>query len=351
MQKYLAERQKMMVEEKRLDWAAGELLAYATILDEGKDVRLSGEDVKRGTFTHRHAVINDEKTDEEYNRLSNLAANQGKFRIFNSHLSEYGVLGFEYGYSITDPNPLVIWEAQFGDFNNGAQIIIDQFIAAAESKWQRSSGLVMLLPHGYEGQGPEHSSARLERFLQLCAELNMVVTNITTPANFFHAMRRQLAWEFRKPLVVMSPKSLLRHPQCISQLSEITSGGFKEVIADEPKSKNIRKIVFCTGKIYYELKERQEQKNATDVLIVRLEQLYPVPEKQMQEIVKKYPKAEVVWVQEEPKNMGAWSFLIGRLYDVLPMKVVARKNSASPATGYKKQHVKEQEAILEAAFE
>lgn len=351
MQKYLAERQKMMVEEKRLDWAAGELLAYATILDEGKDVRLSGEDVKRGTFTHRHAVINDEKTDEEYNRLSNLSANQGKFRIFNSHLSEYGVLGFEYGYSITDPNPLVIWEAQFGDFNNGAQIIIDQFIAAAESKWQRSSGLVMLLPHGYEGQGPEHSSARLERFLQLCAELNMVVTNITTPANFFHAMRRQLAWEFRKPLVVMSPKSLLRHPQCISELSEITKGGFKEVIADEPKSKNIRKIVFCTGKIYYELKERQEQKNATDVLIVRLEQLYPVPEKQMQEIVKKYPKAEVVWVQEEPKNMGAWSFLIGRLYDVLPMKVVARKNSASPATGYKKQHVKEQEAILEAAFE
>lgn len=351
MQKYLAERQKMMVEEKRLDWAAGELLAYASILDEGKDVRLSGEDVKRGTFTHRHAVINDEKTDEEYNRLSNLAPNQGKFRIFNSHLSEYGVLGFEYGYSITDPNPLVIWEAQFGDFNNGAQIIIDQFIAAAESKWQRSSGLVMLLPHGYEGQGPEHSSARLERFLQLCAELNMVVTNITTPANFFHAMRRQLAWDFRKPLVVMSPKSLLRHPQCISQLSEITNGGFKEVIADEPKTKNIRKIVFCTGKIYYELKERQEQKNATDVLIVRLEQLYPVPEKQMQEIVKKYPKAEVVWVQEEPKNMGAWSFLIGRLYDVLPMKVVARKNSASPATGYKKQHVKEQEAILEAAFE
>lgn len=351
MQKYLAERQKMMVDEKRLDWAAAELLAYASILEEGKDVRLSGEDVKRGTFTHRHAVINDEITDEKYNRLSNIAPNQGKFRIFNSHLSEYGVLGFEYGYSITDPHPLVIWEAQFGDFNNGAQIIIDQFVAAAESKWQRSSGLVMLLPHGYEGQGPEHSSARLERFLQLCAELNMVVTNITTPANFFHAMRRQLAWEFRKPLIVMSPKSLLRHPQCVSQLSEISKGKFKELIADEPKSKNIRKIVFCSGKIYYELKERQTLKKADDVLFVRLEQLYPVPEKQMQEIVKKYPKAEVVWVQEEPKNMGAWSFLIGRLYDVLPMKVVARKNSASPATGYKKQHLQEQEAILEAAFE
>lgn len=350
MQKYLAERQKHMVEEKRLDWAAGELLAYASILNEGKDVRLSGEDVERGTFTHRHAVIYDEKTDNKYNRLSKLSPKQGKFRIYNSHLSEYGVLGFEYGYSITHPDPLVIWEAQFGDFNNGAQIIIDQFIAAAESKWQRSSGLVMLLPHGYEGQGPEHSSARLERFLQLCAELNMVVVNITTPANFFHAMRRQLAWEFRKPLIVMSPKSLLRHPQCVSNVSELTQGGFKEIIADEPQSKKIRKIVFCSGKIYYDLKERQAKKEANDVLLVRLEQIYPIPEKQMQEIVKSYPKAEICWVQEEPLNMGAWSFLIGRLYDVLPMKIIARKNSASPATGYKKQHVKEQDAILEAAF-
>jgi 2-oxoglutarate dehydrogenase E1 component len=350
MQKYLAERQKMMIEEKRLDWAAGELLAYASILDEGKDVRLSGEDVKRGTFTHRHAVIYDEKTDEEYNRLSKLSPHQGKFRIFNSHLSEYGVLGYEYGYSIADPNPLVIWEAQFGDFSNGAQIVIDQFIAAAESKWQRSSGLVLLLPHGYEGQGPEHSSARLERFLQLCAELNMVVVNITTPANFFHALRRQLAWEFRKPLIVMSPKSLLRHPRCISALDEITRGRFQEVIADMPSGKNIRRIIFCSGKIYYELQERQEQLKANDVLLVRLEQLYPVPEKQMQQVVKAHPKAVVYWVQEEPKNMGAWSFLIGRLYDVLPMKVIARKNSASPATGFKKQHLKEQEEILEAAF-
>lgn len=350
MKKYLAERQTLMVEEKRLDWAAGELLAYATILNDGKDVRFSGEDVERGTFTHRHAVIYDEKTGEGYNRLSKLSPNQGKFRIYNSHLSEYGVLGFEYGYSMVHPDPLVIWEAQFGDFNNGAQIMIDQFIAAAESKWQRCSGLVMLLPHGYEGQGPEHSSARLERFLQLCAELNMVVVNITTPANYFHAMRRQLAWEFRKPLIVMSPKSLLRHPQCISSLNELTSGAFCELIADEPQSKNIRKILFCSGKIYYDLKNKQTEKGSKDILIVRLEQLYPIPEKQMQEIVARYPKAEVVWVQEEPLNMGAWSFLIGRLYNVLPMKVIARKNSASPATGYKKQHIKEQEAVLEAAF-
>lgn len=350
MKKYLAERQTLMVEEKRLDWAAGELLAYATILNDGKDVRFSGEDVERGTFTHRHAVIYDEKTGEGYNRLSKLSPNQGKFRIYNSHLSEYGVLGFEYGYSMVHPDPLVIWEAQFGDFNNGAQIMIDQFIAAAESKWQRCSGLVMLLPHGYEGQGPEHSSARLERFLQLCAELNMVVVNITTPANYFHAMRRQLAWEFRKPLIVMSPKSLLRHPQCISSLNELTSGAFCELIADEPQSKNIRKILFCSGKIYYDLKNKQTEKGSKDILIVRLEQLYPIPEKQMQEIVARYPKAEVVWIQEEPLNMGAWSFLIGRLYNVLPMKVIARKNSASPATGYKKQHIKEQEAVLEAAF-
>ncbi|HRP39507.1 MAG: 2-oxoglutarate dehydrogenase E1 component [Chitinophagales bacterium] len=350
MKKYLAERQTLMVEEKRLDWAAGELLAYASILNDGKDVRFSGEDVERGTFTHRHAVIYDENNGNGYNRLSKLSPTQGKFRIYNSHLSEYGVLGFEYGYSMVHPEPLVIWEAQFGDFNNGAQIMIDQFIAAAESKWQRCSGLVMLLPHGYEGQGPEHSSARLERFLQLCAELNMVVTNISSPANYFHAMRRQLAWEFRKPLIVMSPKSLLRHPQCVSDLSEITTGTFREIIADEPQSKNIRRILFCSGKIYFDLKNKQTQKAANDVLIVRIEQLYPIPEKQMQEVVKKYPKAEVVWVQEEPLNMGAWSFLIGRLYDVLPMKVVARKNSASPATGYKKQHLKEQEAILEAAF-
>ncbi len=352
MQKYLKDRQKLICEDKKLDWAAAELLAYASILNDGNDVRLSGEDVKRGTFTHRHVVINDEKTDEEYNRLSRLSEKQGKFRVINSHLSEYGVLGFEYGYSITDPNPLVIWEAQFGDFNNGAQIIIDQFIAAAESKWQRYSGLVMLLPHGYEGQGPEHSSARLERFLQMCAELNMVVVNITSPANFFHAMRRQLAWEFRKPLVVMSPKSLLRHAACVSDLAEITQGTFREVIVDEPQNKKIRKVVFCSGKIYYDLKERQLKEDKTDVLIARVEQLYPIPLKQMQAVIDKYPDAEIAWLQEEPKNMGAWQFLVGRLFGVLPkVKGIYRKNSASPATGFKKQHLKEQDYLLTEALQ
>lgn len=350
VQKYLEERRKVMNDNRSVDWAAAELLAYGSILLEGKNVRLSGEDVKRGTFTHRHAVITDENTDAEFNRLSKIADKQGTFFIYNSHLSEYGVLGFEYGYSIASPDHLVLWEAQFGDFSNGAQIIIDQFLAAAESKWQRSSGLVMLLPHGYEGQGPEHSSARLERFLQLCAELNMVVVNITDPANYFHALRRQLAWNFRKPLVVMSPKSLLRHPKCQSPIDRIFEGGFKELLLDEPESKKVRKVIFCSGKIYYDLLEKKEKEGIKDVAIARLEQLYPIPEKAMQEVMKKYKGAEAVWVQEEPQNKGAWNFLLGRLYEVLPLKVVARKNSASPATGFKKQHVKEQEEILKQAF-
>jgi 2-oxoglutarate dehydrogenase E1 component len=350
MQKYLEERKKLMIENNTLDWAAGELIAYAAILNDGNNIRLSGEDVKRGTFTHRHAVINDENTDEEYNRLSNISPEQGKFFIYNSHLSEYGVLGFEFGYSLPSPDALVIWEGQFGDFSNGAQIIIDQFIASAESKWQRNSGLTLLLPHGYEGQGPEHSSARLERFLQLCAELNMVVVNITDPANYFHALRRQMKWEFRKPLIVMSPKSLLRHPRCQSSADNITKGGFREVIVDEIEGKKARKVLFCSGKIYYDLLEKKEKEGIKDVVIARVEQLYPIPEKQMQDVVSKYKGAEVVWVQEEPQNMGAWNFLLSRLYEVLPLKVISRKNSASPATGFKKQHVKEQEAILTEAF-
>ena len=349
VQKYLEDRRKVMQDNKSVDWAAAELLAYGAILLDGKDVRLSGEDVKRGTFTHRHAVITDENTDQEFNRLSKIDDRQGRFFIYNSHLSEYGVLGFEYGYAITQPEALVLWEAQFGDFSNGAQIIIDQFIAAAESKWQRSCGLVLLLPHGYEGQGPEHSSARLERFLQLCAELNMVVVNITDPANYFHALRRQLSWSFRKPLVVMTPKSLLRHPRCQSPIDQIFEGGFRELLVDEIEGK-ARKILFCSGKIYYDLLEWKEKKNINDVVIARLEQLYPIPEKAMQALMKKHKGAKVLWVQEEPQNMGAWNFLLGRLYQSLPMEVVARKNSASPATGYKKQHNKEQEAILEQAF-
>ena len=351
VQKHIDDRRDKMVTNKVIDWAAAELMAYGSILLDGKNVRLSGEDVKRGTFTHRHAVITDVNTEKEYNRLSPVE-NNSHFFIYNSNLSEYGVLGFEYGYSITQPNALVLWEAQYGDFSNGAQIITDQFIASGETKWQRKTGVVLLLPHGYEGEGPEHSSARLERYLQLCAELNMVVVNITDPANYFHALRRQLAWEFRKPLIVMSPKSLLRLPKCISPIENITKGGFREVIDDEAITdvKKVRRVLFCTGKIYYELLDKQEKDGVKDIAIVRLEQLYPLPETQLLELGKKYSKAEFVWVQEEPKNNGAWTFLLGRLYDKLPMKVIARKNSASPASGFKKQHLKEQEDILNKAF-
>lgn len=350
MQKYLEDRRKMLNEEKKIDWAAGELLAYGSILLEGKDIRLSGEDVKRGTFTHRHVVITDEHTDKEYSRLSRLSENQGRFFVYNSHLSEYGVLGYEYGYSQPSPESLVLWEAQFGDFSNGAQIIIDQFIAAAESKWQRQTGLVMLLPHGYEGQGPEHSSARLERFLQQCAEMNMVVVNISDPANFFHALRRQLKWEFRKPLIVMSPKSLLRHPKCVAPLSRITNGSFEELIVDSVEVK-VRKIIFCTGKIYYDLIERRERDNVKDVIIARVEQLYPMPIDKMGALTKLHPEAEVLWVQEEPENMGAWHFVLTRTLGKLNIKGITRKSSASPATGFKKMHVQEQDSILTKAFE
>lgn len=358
VQKHIEDRKDKLVTNKIVDWAAAELMAYGSILLDGKNVRLSGEDVKRGTFTHRHAVITDINTEREYNRLSPLETDKSKFFIYNSHLSEYGVLGFEYGYSITHPDPLVIWEAQYGDFSNGAQIITDQFVASGETKWQRKSGLVMLLPHGYEGEGPEHSSARLERYLQLCAELNMVVVNITDPANYFHALRRQLAWEFRKPLVVMSPKSLLRHPRAISPLENVTKGGFQEVL-DDPQfkdGKKVRRVVLCTGKIYYELLEKQEKDGVKDVAVVRMEQLYPLPYTQLEALTAKYPKAEFVWVQEEPKNNGAWTFLLSRLYenglyDKMKLRVIARKNSASPATGFKKQHVKEQDEILSKAFE
>jgi 2-oxoglutarate dehydrogenase E1 component len=349
------EKQLKTAEEKVkdgfVDWAAAELMAYGSILMEGKNVRLSGEDVKRGTFTHRHAVLTDENTDAEYNRLSNLSDKQGKIFIYNSHLSEYGVLGFEYGYSIVYPDALVLWEAQFGDFANGAQIVIDQFIAAGESKWQRSTGMVMLLPHGYEGQGPEHSSARLERFLQMCAENNMVVVNITDPANFFHALRRQMAWEFRKPLIVMSPKQGLRHPDSVSKIEMLSKGGFREVLDDENvDAKKVRKVLLVSGRLYFDLLKKQRDEKITDVAIVRLEQLYPLPENQLLELKKKYAKAEFVWVQDEPRNMGAWTFLLENLNPILPISCISRKNSASPATGFKKQHVKENIDILTKAF-
>lgn len=352
VQKMLDERRKMFFETKQLDWASAELLAYGTLLLEGHDVRISGQDTIRGTFSHRHAILYDEETNAEYNRLDNLTPEQtARFRIYNSLLSEFGVLGFEFGYSQASPDALVAWEAQFGDFTNGAQTIIDQFITSSETKWQRWSGLVLLLPHGYEGQGPEHSSARLERFLQNCAELNMVVVNCTSPANFFHALRRQIAWPFRKPLIVMSPKSLLRHPKCSSPLDELTTGRFREVIVNDfgNDARAVRRVICCSGKIYYDLLARQEQEQRDDMVIVRLEQLYPLPSSQLDVVMDAYPHADKFWVQEEPSNMGAWVYMHS-CYRKVSWQVISRKSSASSATGYYRVHEQEQNEILDKAF-
>lgn len=355
IEKLFEERSKMANTTHVFDWAMGEQLAYGTLLAEGKRVRLSGQDVERGTFSHRHAVLTLEDSEEEYIPLANISDQQAPFDIYNSHLSEYGVLGFEYGYAMANPNALTIWEAQFGDFFNGAQIVVDQYIASAETKWQRENGLVMLLPHGYEGQGPEHSSARIERFMELCADYNMQVTNCTTPANFFHALRRQFKRDFRKPLVVFTPKSLLRHPQCVSKLQEFTEGKFQEVIADpNVKAADVNRVLFCSGKIYYELLEKQQKDQTKDVAIVRVEQLYPTPVEQMEAVYKSYKNArEAVWVQEEPENMGAWPYLLRRLRksSFSDIEVISRRESSSTATGFAKQHADQQAYILARAFE
>lgn len=351
IEKQLKQRKDMFFKDKQLNWAGGELLAYGTLLLEGNPVRLTGQDVQRGTFSHRHAVLHDANTNEAYNSLNHLEGTDQKFEIYNSLLSEFGVMGFEFGYAMANPNALTIWEAQFGDFANGAQVMIDQFISCSETKWQRMNGLVLLLPHGYEGQGPEHSNARPERYLQLCAEYNMVVANITTPANFFHALRRQMTWEFRKPLVVMSPKSLLRHPKAVSDLSDFTSGRFQEVIADDVvKPTSARKVVLCSGKVYYDLIEKREKDKIKDVAVIRLEQLHPFPKNQVDDLLAKYTKAEdFVWLQEEPENMGYWNY-VQRIYPERSFKLISRKASASPATGFAKVHAEEQELIIEKAF-
>ncbi len=352
--KRILKRTQSHIDAGICDWAMAEHLAYGSLLIEGHHVRMSGQDVKRGTFSHRNVILYDTETNAQYNRLNHLAEDQAEFQIYNSLLSEFGVLGFEYGYSLATPDSLVVWEAQFGDFVNGAQTMIDQFISSSETKWGRMSGLVMLLPHGYEGQGPEHSSARLERFLQSCAEYNMTVANVTTPANFFHLMRRQLARPFRKPLIVMSPKSLLRHPQCVSSFEDFAQGGFQETL-DDPKvpsateAAKVKKVLCCSGKIYYELIEKKEAEGRDDIAIVRLEQLYPFPKKQVNAILNKYSHAKFCWVQEEPSNMGAWQYILAfyRKYD---LELISRKSSASPATGYKKIHKQETEDILNRAF-
>jgi len=338
-----------------LDWAMAELMAYGSILLENKDVRMSGQDVRRGTFSHRHAVLNDVKEhDKDYNRINSIQEKQGKYRIYNSLLSEFAVLGFEYGYSLANPDTLVIWEAQFGDFYNGAQTIVDQYIVAAESKWRRMSGLVMLLPHGMEGQGPEHSSSRVERFLQQCAENNITVANITTPANFFHALRRQLAWPFRKPMVVMSPKSLLRHPLCVSKKEEFTTDNNFQEYYDDPdvtdkNAKDIKRVLFCSGKIYYDLLSRKHKTKRTDIAIVRFEQLYPFPEKNIDTLMKRYENAEKYWVQEEPENMGPWRYVYSNL-NLTDIKYIGRKDKASPASGFKKVHDQQQMDIVDESF-
>ncbi len=346
------QRRKMVIEENKYDWAMAELTAYATLLLEGIPVRLSGQDVERGTFSHRHAVLRIEDSEKKYIPLQHISENQANFSIYNSLLSEYGVLGFEYGYALTSPYSLTIWEAQFGDFANTAQVIFDQFISSAEEKWNVMNDLVVFLPHGYEGQGPEHSSARMERFLILAADFNMQLANCTTPANFFHILRRQLKRPFRKPLIIFTPKSLLRHPKVISPIEDLSNGSFKEVIDDETaKVEEIKKIIFCTGKIYYELLEEKEKHNYSDVALIRIEQLFPFPKKQVKELIDKYKNTETyLWVQEEPANMGAWEFIKNNLGDEISITHISRPPSGSPATGSSKFHTIQQGKIIDKAF-
>lgn len=328
-----------MLETDRLDWGMGEMLAYASLLDEGHPIRISGQDVERGTFSHRHAVIKTEDDEEEIILLNHLNKQQAKLQIYNSLLSEYGVLGFDYGYAFATPNGLTVWEAQFGDFNNGAQIIIDQYLSSAEEKWNTQNGMVLLLPHGYEGMGPEHSSGRLERYLQLCAEDNMIIANATTPANYFHLLRRQLKFPFRKPLIVFTPKKLLRYPACVSSLDEMANGQFQELIPD-PRNQNkaaIDTLVFCSGKVYYDYLEFVEKNGGGDnIAVARLEQLFPLPEKQIKELIASYPNLQhVVWMQEEPENMGSWTFILRSLRDI-DWKIMGLKASGSPSAGSSK---------------
>lgn len=346
--KIIKERHNLYFEQNKVDWGMAEHLAFATLLSEGHDVRLSGEDVGRGTFSHRHAVVKEEESEESIIPLSRIKEQGGgTFHVYNSLLSEYGVLGFEYGYALTAPQTLTIWEAQFGDFANGAQIMIDQYICCGEDKWKNQSGLVMLLPHGYEGQGAEHSSARLERYLQLCATQNMYVTNCTTPANLFHLLRRQLKAPFRKPLVAMSPKSLLRHPLVISSVEELTQGYFQEVLDDsQVNPEEVRTLTFCSGRFYYDLLAEREKLGRKDVALVRIEQLFPLPIEELKLIIARYPNVtDYVWAQEEPKNMGAYGYMLMN-FDIVKWRLAAANAYSAPAPGSPMRHkARHQEAI------
>ncbi|WP_282115812.1 2-oxoglutarate dehydrogenase E1 component [Cellulophaga baltica] len=351
--KLVEDRRKMFFENDSLDWAMGELLAYGSLLQEGFGVRMSGQDVERGTFSHRHAVVKVEDSEEEVVPLNLVEGKKGDFHIFNSHLSEYGVVGFDYGYAMASPNTLTIWEAQFGDFSNGAQIMIDQYISAAEDKWKLQNGLVMLLPHGYEGQGAEHSSARMERFLQLCASDNMFIADVTTPANMFHLLRRQMKANFRKPLVVFTPKSLLRHPKAVSSIEEFATGGFQEVIDDAAADvKKVKILVFCNGKFYYDLLAAREEHTREDVALVRVEQLFPLPAQKMKAIMKKYAEADdVVWAQEEPRNMGAWSHIMMHFSEASTLRVASRRFYASPAAGSAVRSKRRHQEVIDYVFD
>lgn len=354
LKRLLEMRRKMIYETKEVDWGMAEHLAYGSLLLEGYTVRLSGQDVERGTFSHRHAVLFDQKNEDKYIPLQHISLNQGKFYIYNSLLSEYAVLGFEFGYAYAIPNALVIWEAQFGDFANGAQVIIDQYIAATKTKWQRMNGLVMYLPHGYEGQGPEHSSARIERFLELCAQNNMFVCNLTTPANLFAVLRRQMKLPYRKPLIIFTPKSLLRHPECVSALEDFTEGTFHTVYDDREimdKKEGVTRLVFCCGKLYYDLILERRAQGKYDTGLIRIEQLYPLDTQKIIQIANSYPNVEkFIWAQEEPENMGAWSFIL-RKFPIKPLELVSRKESPTPATGSYRQHLSQQAYIIKKALD
>ncbi len=350
-ERILKGRDKMVFETNALDWGMAETLAYGSLLEEGFNVRISGEDVERGTFSHRHAILRDEISEKRINLLDTNPNNKGKFYIYNSHLSEYGVLGFDYGYAIAEPNTLTIWEAQFGDFANGAQIIFDQYMSAAEDKWKLQNGIVVLLPHGYEGQGSEHSSARIERFLQLCAIDNMTIANCTTPANFYHLLRRQMKRNFRKPLVVFTPKSLLRHPKAISTIEELAEGEFNEVIDDTIEVNKVKKMVFVSGKFYYDLLAEREKLQRDDVALIRIEQLFPLNKEKINQIIKKYTKVtKYIWAQEEPRNMGAWSHMLERFDMVEKLELCSRPFYAVPAAGSSTRFKRRHQRVIDCVF-
>ena len=354
IEKLIGDRKRMYFESDAMDWAMGELLAYGTLLKEGFDVRLSGQDVERGTFSHRHALLIAEESEDEVILLNKISPkNQGKFSVYNSLLSEYAVLGFDYGYAMASPNALTIWEAQFGDFSNGAQIVIDQYIASGEDKWKTQNGIVMLLPHGYEGQGAEHSSGRIERYLQLCAKDNMFVANCSTPANMFHILRRQMKTDYRKPLIIFTPKSLLRHPDVVSTKKDFTEGKFQTLIEDNSIApKNTKTLVFCTGKFYYDLVKARKEEGRNDVAIVRLEQLFPLPTQEIRKVLEQYKDVkDVVWAQEEPRNMGVWSHLLLHLPEAVSFRPVTRRFYAAPAAGSATRFNKRHREVIDYVFD